>query len=613
MLTITYSYDGLAARSISLDPETSAMAQTAAIQSALDAVAGHAGAHVVLSAGTFTVAGTGIASDGALRVGSETTLEGAGMGATVIKLADGSTTTTGIIRTDSGGTSADGSVRTTSNVLIADLTIDGNKAHTTGDVDGFYCGPQPNSAAADSSITLDHVEVMNVSRYGFDPHEQTVGLTISNCSSHGNGADGYTIDFATHVSLVNDVAYDNGRHGFNIVTSSSDVAVTHVEAYGNGGSGIAIQTGNNEVRSFVDGVRVSGSSVHDNGRFGIEVKQAGDIDIDHVVVSGNDMGGVALLGVTHATLTGNSIAGNGGVAVKIDGYLQTFGDTDALNDRYIATHDVSIDGVLQPDPAVPPGVTPWSWWVTSGADLLQGSAGADHIAAGAGNDTVYGNAGADVLYAGDGNDRIDGGVGDDTAYGGAGADLIALSAGHDWVDGGSGADTLDGSGYGSALAINLAASGTEVMTTGTATALTGPATIAVADLSGIEAIWGTAYDDMMIGNGSANSFAGGAGNDALAGAGGNDTLAGGSGNDTLSGGSGKDVFVLAAGSGSDTIQDFQRGSDKIDLSAGAGLTSFSQLAIVDVAGMALVTFGSDHILLEGVTAAQLKASDFILH
>ena len=171
MLTITFGFTATAAQTISISEQLSAAAQTSAIQSALDAVAGNAGGFVSLSAGTFTVAGTGKASDGALRVGSDTVFSGAGIGETVIKLADGSTSCTGIVRTDSGGTNADGSVKTTSNVRFENFSIDGNKAAATGDIDGFYCGPKPNSSVFDSNITVNAVEIHDVSRYGFDPHE----------------------------------------------------------------------------------------------------------------------------------------------------------------------------------------------------------------------------------------------------------------------------------------------------------------------------------------------------------------------------------------------------------------------------------------------------------
>ena len=434
MLTITFGSTGSTTQTLSLNETQSAAAQTAAIQSALDAVAGHAGGYVTLSSGTFTVAGTGKASDGALRVGSDTVLSGAGMGQTTIKLADGSSSVTGIVRTDSGGTNADGSVKTTANVRISDLTIDGNKAATSGDVDGFYCGPKPNVAAYDSNITLDRVGIHDVSRYGFDPHEQTRGLTITNSVAHHNGVDGFTIDFASDVSLVNNQAYDNGRHGFNIVTGSSDVRFLDNDAWGNGQSGIVVQTGDNEIRTFTQNISILGGHVHDNGRAGIEVRQANGVTISDAWISGNAQEGIILTGVDGATLKHNTLAGNGGT-VRVSGMLQDFGDTDTGNDRYIPTHNITIDGIKQADPAIPSNVTLYNYSVTSGADTINGSKGRDVIAAGSGADTVYGNSGNDTLYGEGGSDKL---------YGGSGSDTLFGNEGNDWLSGGTGWDTLTG-------------------------------------------------------------------------------------------------------------------------------------------------------------------------
>ena len=53
---------------------------TYAIQAALDAARDAGGGKVLLSAGTYTLTGTGKASDGALRIYDNTEIAGAGMG-----------------------------------------------------------------------------------------------------------------------------------------------------------------------------------------------------------------------------------------------------------------------------------------------------------------------------------------------------------------------------------------------------------------------------------------------------------------------------------------------------------------------------------------------------
>lgn len=440
MLTIFFGYTDTVTKTISFSETDLASVQTNMLQNALDYVAGHTGGFVQLSPGTFTVTGTGKISDGALRVGSDTLFKGAGTGLTTIKLAAGSSGVTGIVRTDSGGTNPDGTVKTTENVTIESLTIDGNKSATTGDVDGFYCGPKPNTSVFDNNIALDRVEIMNVSRYGFDPHEQTHNLTITNSIAHNNGADGFTIDFATGVSLVNNQSYDNGRHGFNIVTGSSNVHFLNNDAFGNGQSGIVVQTGDNEIRALTHDISILGGHIHDNGRAGIDVRQANGISIADTWISGNKTEGIVLTGVNGADLKHNMLVSNGNGPYRIDGMLQDFGDGDAANDRYIATHNIAIDGVLQHDPQNPSGVPLYNYAVTPGADTIQGSNGRDAIAAGSGADKVFGNAGNDTLYGEDGADKLFGGSGSDFLFGNDGNDTLNGNTGWDTLTGGRGSD-----------------------------------------------------------------------------------------------------------------------------------------------------------------------------
>ncbi len=82
--------------------------------------------------------------------------------------------------------------------------------------------------------------------------------------------------------------------------------------------------------------------------------------------------------------------------------------------------------------------------------------------------------------------------------------------------------------------------------------------------------WG---NDVLNGLGGNDRVVGGLGNDTLNGGAGNDRLIGGSGTDTLTGGTGADIFRFeakgdsAASTARDTITDFEKGVDKIDLQA----------------------------------------------
>jgi len=96
-----------------------------------------------------------------------------------------------------------------------------------------------------------------------------------------------------------------------------------------------------------------------------------------------------------------------------------------------------------------------------------------------------------------------------------------------------------------------------------------------------------------------------------------DTIDGGIGNDTLTGSSGSDVFQFSArGFGQDIITDFAIATDRIDLSA-IGVSSFSALQpyIAQAGTDTVITLGfngaSESIRLQGVTASQLTAANFV--
>lgn len=594
---------------VQLASTATAAEQTVAIQTALDKVAATGGGTVTLSEGTWSLVGTGKAADGCLRIGSNTILEGAGMGDTVLKLADGSSSVTGIVRTDSGNTLPDGTFTTVSNVTVKNLSIDGNQANTNGEVDGFYSGPKPGTAQADTNITLDAVEIMNCSRYGFDPHEGTVGLTITNSVSHHNGFDGFTIDGCIDVTMTNNVAYANGRHGFNLVTGTTGVVMVDNDAFDNGGSGIALQTGDNEIRAWTSDVTISGGILADNGRAGIEARQMSNLDISGVGITGNAMDGIMLSGVHGVTITGPIFDANGDIdAVRIDGYLQDFNDTDAANDRFIASRDVVIDGVAVATGATPAGVDVWNYAISAGDDTITGSEGRDVIAAGSGNDTVSGATGNDLLYGNDGDDVLDGGIGDDRLVGGAGADRLVYSTGFDALDGGAGSDTIDFSKATSAVRVDLAATTDTVMIGG----------VRAADLISIENVSGSGNGDTLIGDAYKNTFNGAGGADTLSGGGGDDRLLAGAGNDWLSGGighdeltgsSGSDRFFFERDSGTDTVLDFTRKQDKIVV---AGATRFDQLSLTQIGADTQLGFDGDTMILRGIKASALGATDFIL-
>lgn len=228
----------------------------------------------------------------------------------------------------------------------------------------------------------------------------------------------------------------------------------------------------------------------------------------------------------------------------------------------------------------------------SGKDIIYAGQGDDFVSAKNGNDTIYGFHGDDTLKGGPGNDilsgganadKLDGGSGIDTAHYRLGVDVTSLigvnvnlttgkgsgneaegdtlknienilgsrnpdtltgdhndnvisgMASGDVIDGKEGFDTASYIGSDAGVAIDLAS--------GSATG--GHATGDM--LVNIENLFGSSYDDILIGNERVNIFDGK------------------NGSDTLTGESGGDKFVLVSSySGTDTITDFSfEDGDKI--------------------------------------------------
>ena len=167
-----------------------------------------------------------------------------------------------------------------------------------------------------------------------------------------------------------------------------------------------------------------------------------------------------------------------------------------------------------------------------GLSQIESIEGSDHA------DWLYGNDQTNWLYGEDGDDTLSGRDGVDWLFGGEGNDFLIGGAGNDLHYGGAGSDTASYYDAPSGVWVNLNLAGWQ-NTLGGGTDW----------LSDIENIYGSAYNDILTGDGNHNWLYGGSGNDALTGGGANDHLFGGAGNDQLFGGEGDDA--LYGGSGSD--------------------------------------------------------------
>lgn len=291
------------------------------------------------------------------------------------------------------------------------------------------------------------------------------------------------------------------------------------------------------------------------------------------------------------SITGD--AGNNTIqATAVDNILDGLGGTDTL--RYdLMTAGVTVNLSLTTIQATGGSGSDQ----ITGFENLAGTAFADTLTGNTGANLLEGLAGNDVLNGGAGNDTLDGGIGADTLVGGANDDLYVVDDAADVVTeaAAAGTDTVHSfasnfvlpadveSGHikatgasnltGNSLNNNLfAGTGDNVINGGDGidtlsyASMTAGVTLSLSvatpqatggsgldQVSNIEAVIGTAFDDMLTGDAAANSLSGQNGNDTLDGAGGADTLTGGLGDDLYIVDNSSDSVVEAASAGTDSV------------------------------------------------------------
>jgi Ca2+-binding RTX toxin-like protein len=238
-------------------------------------------------------------------------------------------------------------------------------------------------------------------------------------------------------------------------------------------------------------------------------------------------------------------------------------------------------------------------WGNAGVNILYGREGNDQLVALAGADILIGGDGADRLYAGDGNDILDGEAGIDSAYGGLGNDTYYVD------DASDGIQELAGEGLFDVVYAYVSytlAAGVEAEV------------LAVADSESVatQSLTGNSFNNDLQGSDGVNTLDGRAGNDLLRGQGGDDLLIGGDGLDTLLGGGGSDRFRFdtALGAGNvDTLDDFEAGTDKIELAFAVFGVTGAQLQAGAFRTGAAAGDADDRIIYDSATGALYFDSD----
>jgi Ca2+-binding RTX toxin-like protein len=125
--------------------------------------------------------------------------------------------------------------------------------------------------------------------------------------------------------------------------------------------------------------------------------------------------------------------------------------------------------------------------------------------------------------------------------------------------------------------------------------------------NGSDRIGGKAGNDILSGDAGDDFIWGDDGDDIIMGVTGNDTLVG----DNMSGGSGSDLFVFGNGDGTDTVLDFEVGTDRIGLVEGE--LTFADLTITQSGNntsLGVTSTGETLAILSGIQASSLSESSF---
>jgi Ca2+-binding RTX toxin-like protein/LysM repeat protein len=401
--------------------------------------------------------------------------------------------------------------------------------------------------------------------------DKLYGFSGVSAASYSTSATGVNINLATNVSTGGDAAGDLLYGINNIIGSVFDDIISGSSAANSidGGAGNDIINGGSGTDTINGGTGIDTTS-YAGSTAGVTVNLVTNVN------TGGDAQGDNLSGIENIigsafndTLSGNSgvnvinggdgndiILGNG--ADTIDGGAGIDTVTYASFNNSIAVN-MSVLGYQPPGTDILYNIE--NVIGTSYSDTIYANSLTNIIDGGVGGGDTIGFAGAtsgvtvdislNVAQTSGGDaagdtyinfENLSGTVFDDILSGNSGANIIDSSGGNDIIIGGAGADTIDGgtgidtasyAGSNAGVTVNLAAN---VNTGGDAQG---------DNLSSIENIIGSAFNDTLTALATGSTLTGGSGNDTLNGGIGNDTLIGGVGIDTINGGAGIDTVSYA--------------------------------------------------------------------
>lgn len=339
-----------------------------AIQAAIASIPANGGS-VYLMEGTYTI-------DTGLTLSSNTTFTGAGRNLTILKLKSAYNANINLFNIDSGFTYRN-------NIVIKDLTIDGNKANqTAGTQYGIYTYRLGNQTTTTVGLSVSNVYIKDMRSNGMFI-EQSANSKISNSYFMTNGGAGiYENSSSSRNSFTNNTSRENGGIGIDsegsydiisdnfsqgntshgIDTYGSSAQITSNMVTNNGGVGInstgteAVITANtinsNTSRGLVidQNAKVTDNVIQSNGSSGIYTQYLNNAaTISNNTIRLNTGNGIDFnRGGSNSSITGNTIESNTAAGIDIHGYLYQLVSGNVISSNYIgsnATYGITLSSV----------------------------------------------------------------------------------------------------------------------------------------------------------------------------------------------------------------------------------------------------------------------------
>ena len=477
---------------------------------------------------------------------------------------------------------------------------------------GFVIDEVAGSSVSDAGdINGDGIDDLIIGQLPFSSSERSVyvvfggtglGTNGSFDASSLDGSNGFVIDCSDdgfYDSVISSGAGDVNGDGFAdlIIGSPGFFSLDSVNYVVFGGTNVA-ENGRLRISELDGSNGFAINGVEELDRLGASVSAAGDINgdgIDDLIISAPGGGYLYYANYSsksYVVFGGTDIAVTGSDLLALDGtngFVINVNPGDQLGLSVSNAGDINGDGI---------------------ADLMIGDPGADINGDRSGSTyIVFGGAGVgaggsfDLSTLDGSNGFVLNGIG---AYDVSG---VSVSGAGD-VNADGIADVIIGAPFAD---INANNSGSSYVVFGS------PVSVAAAT-SGNDTLLGTNAGDIIRGGMGDDLINGRNGNDTLLSNQGNDTLIGGNGDDLLFGGWGRDLliggvgadsFLLAANTGTDTIDDFESGIDTLVL---LGNLSFEELTITQSNNDTLLSLASTNQViatLTGIAANSISSPDFI--